>query len=102
MESQKPENLKRISLADCPALKAIITITCVDNVQARFSVAEILKEMDYRKITEMTLNVDDFGNSQDTGQVILSTIGDKTAWIQREISNGGKPAILLRMNLANC
>ena len=29
--------------------RAIITITCVDNVQARFGVAEILKELSYRR-----------------------------------------------------
>ena len=55
---------------------AIITITCVDNVQARFGVAEILKEISnhrhYRDTPKYWL---DFGNSRDTGQVLLSTIG---------------------------
>nr|WP_294894815.1 PRTRC system ThiF family protein [uncultured Pedobacter sp.] len=57
--------------------KAIITITCVDNVQARFGVAEILKELcnhrHYRDTPKYWL---DFGNSRDTGQVLLSTIGE--------------------------
>lgn len=56
--------------------KAIITITCVDNIQARFGVAEILKEISnlrhYRDTPKYWL---DFGNSRDTGQVLLSTIG---------------------------
>jgi PRTRC genetic system ThiF family protein len=55
---------------------ANIYITCVDNVQTRFDVAEILKEIksnrQYRNELKYWL---DFGNSQHTGQVILSTIG---------------------------
>src|SRR5690625_4614166 len=55
--------------------RAIITITCVDNVQARFGVAEILKEISngrhYRDNPKYWL---DFGNSRHTGQVMLSTI----------------------------
>lgn len=57
--------------------RATITITCVDNVKARFDVAEILKEMSnrrsYRDEPKYWL---DFGNSQHTGQVLLSTIGE--------------------------
>lgn len=57
--------------------KATITITCVDNVQARFGVAEILKAVSnlrsYRDTPKYWL---DFGNSQHTGQVLLSTIGE--------------------------
>lgn len=53
-----------------------IYITCVDNVKARFGVAEILKELsnrrNYRDAPKYWL---DFGNSQHTGQVLLSTIG---------------------------
>ncbi|MBA4153691.1 PRTRC system ThiF family protein [Flavobacterium sp.] len=56
--------------------RAIITITCVDNVQARFGVAEILKETSYRRhYQDEPKYWMDFGNSQDTGQVLLSTIG---------------------------
>ncbi|WP_367209116.1 PRTRC system ThiF family protein [Sphingobacterium sp. R2] len=57
--------------------KATIYITCVDNVQARFDIAEMLKAM-----SKCRANRDepkywlDFGNSQQTGQVILSTIGE--------------------------
>lgn len=56
--------------------QATIYMTCVDNVQARFGVAEILKEItnrrNYRDTPKYWL---DFGNSQHTGQVLLSTIG---------------------------
>ena len=56
--------------------QATIYITCVDNVQARFDVAEILSVLGnirtYRDTPKYWL---DFGNSQHTGQVLLSTIG---------------------------
>jgi len=56
--------------------QATITITCVDNVQARFGVAEILKTLSYRRGYRDTPKYWlDFGNSQHTGQVLLSTIG---------------------------
>ncbi|AXP79740.1 ThiF family protein [Mariniflexile rhizosphaerae] len=57
--------------------KAIITITCVDSVQARFGVADILKDINnhkhHRDEPKYWL---DFGNSQHTGQVLLATIGN--------------------------
>jgi PRTRC genetic system ThiF family protein len=57
--------------------QATIYITCVDNVQARFGVAEILKELNNRKHhRDEPKYWLDFGNSQHTGQVILSTIGE--------------------------
>lgn len=57
--------------------RATITITCVDNVQARFGVAEMLKEGSYRRhYQDEPKYWLDFGNSQDTGQVLLSTIGE--------------------------
>ncbi|MCK0125280.1 PRTRC system ThiF family protein [Gelidibacter sp. F2691] len=56
---------------------ATIYMTCVDNVQARFDIAEMLKEMsnqrNYRDTPKYWI---DFGNSQYTGQVLLSTIGE--------------------------
>jgi len=59
--------------------RAIITITCVDNVQTRFGVADILKELDYRRhYQDEPKYWLDFGNSRDTGQVLLSTIGEIT------------------------
>ncbi|WP_343642363.1 PRTRC system ThiF family protein [Chryseobacterium sp.] len=57
-------------------MRAIITITCVDNVTARFEVAEILdKKSDYRNYSNEPKYWMDFGNSKDTGQVFLSTVG---------------------------
>lgn len=56
--------------------KATIYISCVDSVQARFDIADILnlksRQRHYRDEPKYWL---DFGNSQQTGQVILSTIG---------------------------
>lgn len=57
--------------------RAIITITCVDNVQARFDIADILKAVSYRRsYRDDPKYWLDFGNSQHTGQVVLSTIGN--------------------------
>lgn len=57
--------------------RAVITITCVDNVKARFGVAEILREASSRRHCQDEPKYWlDFGNSQDTGQVLLSTIGE--------------------------
>lgn len=56
--------------------KATITMTCVDNVQARFGVAEILKDKnDYRSFSNEPKYWIDFGNGKHTGQVLLSTVG---------------------------
>lgn len=55
--------------------QASICISCVDSVQARFEIAEILKESnDGRSNRNQPKYWLDFGNSQYTGQVILSTI----------------------------
>jgi len=75
-ETQKFE---RNALGGLPEnAKASIYITCVDNVKARFEIAEMLKAMSKQR----RANRDqpkywlDFGNSQNTGQVILSTVGE--------------------------
>lgn len=53
-----------------------ITISCVDTVSARFSIAQLLKSAPVRHDRFMQpLYWLDFGNGQFTGQVILSTIG---------------------------
>lgn len=53
-----------------------IYISCVDNVKTRFEIAEILKKLNncgyYSNRPRYWV---DFGNSQNTGQVILSTVG---------------------------
>jgi PRTRC genetic system ThiF family protein len=58
-------------------VRATITIACVDTVQARKEIAQILKTLysNLRNNRSQPLYYMDFGNSRDTGQVILSTIG---------------------------
>ncbi|MFD2968805.1 PRTRC system ThiF family protein [Sphingobacterium bambusae] len=55
---------------------ATLIISCVDSVQARFEIAEILRKMyrngSYNNRPKYWI---DFGNGQDTGQVLLSTVG---------------------------
>lgn len=55
---------------------AEITISCVDSVQARFDIAEILGR--YRKDIQRHSPKYwiDYGNARDTGQVLLSTVGN--------------------------
>ena len=53
-----------------------IYISCVDSVKARFEIADILNGLDNSKTyLNRPLYWLDFGNSQHTGQVVLSTIG---------------------------
>ena len=59
-------------------MKSEIYISCVDSVKSRFGIAEILNEFKidksyYRNQCKYWM---DFGNSQFTGQVLLSTIGN--------------------------
>ena len=59
-------------------MKSEIYISCVDSVKSRFEIAEILNELRidkgyYRNQCKYWM---DFGNSQFTGQVLLSTIGN--------------------------
>lgn len=59
-------------------MKSEIYISCVDNVKSRFDIAEILNELNidkgyYRNQCKYWM---DFGNSQFTGQVLLSSIGN--------------------------
>ncbi|MFD1605253.1 PRTRC system ThiF family protein [Flavobacterium artemisiae] len=54
--------------------KATIYITCTDSVKSRFDIAEILKYGNQRHHRDDPKYWMDFGNSQYTGQVILSTV----------------------------
>lgn len=56
--------------------KATLTISCVDTVDARFEIAEMLRHQGngYYNMNHPRYWMD-FGNSQHTGQVLLSTIG---------------------------
>jgi PRTRC genetic system ThiF family protein len=55
---------------------AVIYVSCVDSVGSRFEIADILNEQKNRNYhRDAPKYWMDFGNSQYTGQVILSTIG---------------------------
>lgn len=55
--------------------QATITISCVDNVAARFDIAAILERPTHTEHNH-PLYWMDFGNSRYTGQVLLSTVGE--------------------------
>lgn len=56
---------------------ANIFISCVDNVKARFGIAEMLQEMTRRRNDRNAAKYWlDFGNSKSSGQAILATIGN--------------------------
>jgi len=67
---------KRYSLNNMEA-SASITIACVDTVRARQDIAHILKMLHktMNNSRSQPMYYMDFGNSRDTGQVILSTAG---------------------------
>ncbi|MFD2871952.1 PRTRC system ThiF family protein [Mucilaginibacter ximonensis] len=62
-------------LKDKDVASAVITISCVDTVQARFNIAEVLKYLskNYGGRNHVQYWMD-FGNSRTSGQVILSTL----------------------------
>ena len=63
--------------ADTATGRNAIYISCVDTAAARFGIAEILNDLDLSTHrTDTPRYWMDFGNSRDTGQVILSTIGN--------------------------
>lgn len=64
-----------LSLAMRQNLQASMTISCVDTVNARFEIAEILTITAKKDGRDKPLYWMDLGNSRNTGQVILSTIG---------------------------
>lgn len=65
-------------LGRCPEnMQAVIYISCVDSVKSRFEIAYILNLHPNRRHHRDTPKYwMDFGNSQHTGQVILSTVGE--------------------------
>jgi hypothetical protein len=75
----KAETVKfeRDSFGKLPSnAKACIYITCTDSVKSRFDIADILKHSNQRYHRDDPKYWMDFGNSQYTGQVVLSTIGE--------------------------
>jgi PRTRC genetic system ThiF family protein len=65
------------ALYDNDAYKANLFITCVDTAKSRFEVSELLYELNNHRSPdrERPMYWMDLGNSRDTGQVVLSTIG---------------------------
>ncbi|QEC78595.1 PRTRC system ThiF family protein [Mucilaginibacter ginsenosidivorax] len=62
-------------LADRDFASAVITISCVDTVEARYDIAEVLKYLSKNHSGRNHVQYwMDFGNSRTSGQVILSTI----------------------------
>ena len=75
-EAQRFEKYDLVQLQS--NMKSEIYFSCVDSVKSRFDIAEILNELKidksyYRNQCKYWM---DFGNSQFTGQVLLSTIGN--------------------------
>ncbi len=69
-----PEKLT--SKSDLAIIKGNIIITCVDSAKLRFTIGKMLKGIkDKSTGRENPYYWMDFGNSLDTGQVILSTVG---------------------------
>lgn len=56
--------------------KAVVYITCTDSAESRFETAEILKYSRSTHHRDAPKYWMDFGNSQYTGQVVLSTVGE--------------------------
>lgn len=72
-----PEKYNSEMLKDSPDMgMAELTISCVDTVKARFEIAGLLSKIytTHKHSYHHPLYWMDFGNSRDTGQVILSTI----------------------------
>lgn len=68
---------KRDCFGKLPAnAKATIYITCTDSAGSRFEIADILKYSNQRHHRDDPKYWMDFGNSQYTGQVVLSTVGE--------------------------
>jgi len=58
-------------------MQAVIYISCVDSVRSRFEIAHILNgHSNRRHHRDAPRYWMDFGNSQHTGQVVLSTVGE--------------------------
>jgi PRTRC genetic system ThiF family protein len=73
----KAETLRydKSSITDRDLASAVITISCVDTVAARYEIAEILKHLskNYGGRNHVKYWMD-FGNSRSSGQVVLSTL----------------------------
>ena len=74
-----PESYQPFSLQTIPEnRKANLTICCVDNVQARFEIVDLLRALSLSSAAyrDESLYCLDFGNGKFTGQLVLSTVKD--------------------------
>lgn len=73
----KAHCIKISAKSDKNELSGNIIITCVDSVKTRFEIASVLKKLDTKTLSRSRpVYWMDFGNSKQSGQVILSTIGE--------------------------
>jgi len=71
-----PERFEHIK-KPCEHRMANITVSCVDTVKSRVNIETLLRAADRKSAQrDSNLYMLDFGNSKDTGQVLLSTIGE--------------------------
>jgi PRTRC genetic system ThiF family protein len=88
-----PEKYNLQTLNDEPDLAmAELTISCVDTVSARFDIADLLTKIytSRKNAYHHPLYWMDFGNSRDTGQVILSTLADITQPVSKKFRVKGQ------------
>lgn len=73
-----PERFERLAKGKLSENRmANITVTCVDTVGARLAIENSLRSAERKSAQcDSNLYLLDFGNSKDTGQVLLSTIGE--------------------------
>jgi len=71
---------------------AELTISCVDTVAARFEIAEILTKLYKSRMRahHHPLYWMDFGNSKETGQVILSTVSEVSQPVSKKFALKGR------------
>ena len=72
-----PERFEHTDKKPCANRMANITVSCVDTVNSRVNIEALLCSAERKSAQrDSNLYLLDFGNSKDTGQVLLSTIGE--------------------------
>lgn len=69
-----PSKFGKDILAYYPQYGANITVSCVDSVNARFEIADVLSNLENNTDMNKGMYWMDFGNSRYTGQVVLLTV----------------------------
>ena len=74
---------------------ANITLCCVDTIGARIEIEEILRSKQKNTQRDTNIYLLDFGNSKDSGQMVLSTIGEvKQPESQKFVTVGHLPSLV--------